>query len=78
MPDANAHRLYCYDGTWGTDPHALILMVTPAEHGAFKALPGGPSSESVLVRNQDDGWDYRVSRASCGASCFCAAMAVRS
>lgn len=68
-------KLYCYDGPRGTDPHAIIIELNDPD--ALRWEQAKEHRVSVVVTDQATHKYWIVSSAPCGASCHCAAMAVR-
>lgn len=69
-----APNLFCYDESPSGDPHAVQLKV---DLSLFNSLPTGPSDEAVVVTDSITSNQFSVSRAACGAGCYCAAIARR-
>lgn len=68
-------NLFCYDElSTFPDPHAVQLKV---DRSLFDSLPRGQSESEVMVTDSITGDQFIVSRAACGAGCYCAATARR-
>ena len=69
--------LKIYDMELGYEPdHTVVLHISGMHRGRFDALPVGPSDQPVLVFDTITQRWWKVSRASCGLDCYCAAVGV--